>query len=118
VDDLPGPKGFSGSPSFRKGISEARMRAGIQRWVEMRSVIESGVGASSDYWADFDRAKGFEYENGYQQVYDAFYGADCIKVNKTGNSYTVDNGEHRIWLAKQMSVDQLPMRIVEKNSDE
>jgi exonuclease VII small subunit len=117
VADLPEPAGVSGGADFRK-ISEPEMRAGIEKLQEMRPVIESGPGASSDYWADYDRRRGLEYVGGYQRVYEAFYGDDCIKVNDDGGSYDIDNGRHRIWLAKRMGVGQLPMRIIKRKKYE
>lgn len=117
VADLPEPAGVSGGADFRK-ISEPEMRAGIEKLQEMRPVIESGLGASSDYWADYDRRRGMEYAGGYQRVYEAFYGDDCIKVNDDGGSYDIDNGRHRIWLAKRMGVGQLPMRVIKRKKYE
>ena len=113
VADLPEPGSISGSVDFRK-ISEPEMREGIKKLQEMKPVIESGLGASADYWADYDRRLGLEFAHGYQWVYEAFYGDDCIKVNNDGGSYDIDNGRHRIWLAKRMGVQQLPMRIVKR----
>lgn len=117
VADLPEPAGVSGSADFKK-VSEPEMRAGIEKLQEMRPVIESGLGANSDYWADYDRRRGLEYVGGYQRVYEAFYGDDCIKVNDDGGSYDIDNGRHRIWLAKRMGVRQLPMRIIKRKKYE
>jgi exonuclease VII small subunit len=116
VADLPDPDGISGGDDFRK-TTEAEMRSGISKLQEMRPLIESGVGASSDYWADYDKSRGLDFAGGYQRVYDAFYGIDCVKVNKDQNSYDIDNGRHRIWLAKRMGVEQLPVRIVERRSE-
>lgn len=113
VADLPDPEGISGQADFRKA-TEPEMRSGLRKLQEMRPVIESGAGNSSDYWADYDRRHGLEFADGYQRVYEAFYGMDCIKVNKDQNSYDIDNGRHRIWLAKQMGIEQLPIRIVER----
>jgi hypothetical protein len=114
VADLPEPEGISGATDFKK-ITEPEMRAGIEKLQEMRPAIESGLGASSDYWADYDRRRGLDFADGYQRVYEAFYGDDCIKVNNDGGAYDIDNGRHRIWLAKRMGVEQLPMRIVKRS---
>jgi exonuclease VII small subunit len=113
VADLPEPEGISGQADFRK-ITESRVRAGIEKLQEMKPLIEGGAGASSDYWADYDKRRGLGYAEGYQQVYDAFYGSDCIKVNNDQDAYDIDNGRHRIWLAKRMGVEQLPMRVVKR----
>lgn len=115
MPSLPAPEGISSAADFSK-VSESEMRAGLQRFQEMRPTIENGAGNNSDYWADQDRQRGLEYANGYQRIYDAFYGRDAIQVEKNGDNYDIINGRHRIWLAKQMGIDNLPMRVVEKES--
>ncbi len=115
VADLPDPSDISGSEDFKK-VPESEMRSGLMKLQEMRPLIENGTGASADYWADYDRKQGLDFANGYQRVYEAFYGDDFIRLNKHGDSYSIDNGRHRIWLAKRMGISQLPMQIVEKHS--
>lgn len=113
VSSLPKPEGISGSQDFIK-VPENEMRGGLLKLQEMRTRIESGEGASSDYWANLDRQNGRDYSQGYQRIYDAFYGRDAICINKDGNSYDIVNGRHRIWLAQQMGIDVLPMKVIEK----
>lgn len=110
VKDLPVPEGINDATDFKK-ISMERMSDGIMKLQEMKSTIEAGKGASTDYWADFDRQRGLEYVNGYQQVYDAFFGGDAIKVTFDGENYDITNGRHRIWLAKRLGISYLPMRV-------
>ena len=113
VSQLPALEGISSASDFSK-VPESEMRAGLQRFQEMRPVIESGAGNSSDYWAGQDRQRGLDYATGYQRIYEAFYGRDAIYVEKNGDNYDIINGRHRIWLAQQMGIDQLPMRISER----
>lgn len=113
VADLPNPEGIHNAGDFVK-VSEDDMRAGLQRLQEMRPTIESGVGASSDYWADVDKQQGMDYAHGYRRIYDAFYGQDAIRLCKDGDRYSIDNGRHRIWLAKQMGIASLPARVIER----
>ncbi|MCC6606683.1 MAG: hypothetical protein IT327_25975 [Anaerolineae bacterium] len=113
VNDLPVPEGISDAKDFKK-ISMDRMTNGIFKLQEMKSAISSGEGANSDFWADFDRQQGLEYSNGYQQVYDAFFGGDAIKVTFDGKNYDIVNGRHRIWLAKRLGIDFLPIRVTKK----
>jgi hypothetical protein len=117
VADLPEPEGISGSADFRK-VPADEMRAGLAKLAEMRPQIENGTGATIDYWADRDRQLGLDYHGGYQRIYEAFFGADCIKVNQDADRYDVDNGRHRIWLAKRLGVEQLPMRVVRRRVNE
>ena len=111
---LPVPEGISGAADFSK-VSESEMRAGLLRLQEMRPVIEDGRGNNSDYWYTQDQQHGLDYANGYQRIYEAFYGSDAIFINKDGDKYNIVNGRHRIWLAKQMGIFDLPMRVVEKS---
>lgn len=113
VHELPPPEGITSAADFQK-VSETEMRAGIRRLQEMRPTIEAGAGASSDYWREFDKTHGLEYAHGYQRVYDAFFGMDAIKVTADGKKYDIVNGRHRIWLAQQMGIDYLPMRVSRK----
>jgi hypothetical protein len=113
VKDIPNPDEIKNEDDFKK-VSMADMKAGIQRWQEMRSSIDSGAGNSSEYWSGIDRKRGLDYSSGYQRVYDAFYGQDALRVEKNGNNYDIINGRHRIWLAKQMGIDQLPVHLIEK----
>lgn len=66
----------------------------------MTPTITSGIGASSDYWAKHDRQKGLAYSEGYQKIYDAFYGGDAIKIDVDGSNFNIINGRHRIWLGQ------------------
>lgn len=113
VKDMPDPEGINGASDFYK-ISMEDMKQGLLRFQEMLPVITEGKGASSDYWAKIDAEKGIDHANGYQRVYDAFFGNDAIKVTFDGKSYDIINGRHRIWLAKQMGIDSLPMNITRK----
>jgi hypothetical protein len=98
---------------FRK-VSEATMRQGLLRLQEMRPAIESGAGANVDYWRQKDASLKLAYEDGYQRVYEAFYGHDAIRVEQEGATFTVVNGRHRLHLAQEMGIGSLPMRVVER----
>jgi hypothetical protein len=115
VAELPQPEGIEGSDDFKK-VSQADMEAGIQRLQEMRPAIEDGSGNSSDYWSHIDHQQGLTYEKGYQRIYDAFYGNSAIHICRDGQQIDIVNGRHRIWLAKQMGIQSLPARIVERRS--
>jgi hypothetical protein len=109
--DLPAIEDINGPGDFHK-VSLIEMQAGLQRLQEMLPVIQSGAGAGSDYWADYDRAHGLDYPNGSQRVYEAFYGQDAIRVECTGEGYDVIDGRHRIWLARRMGWVRLPVRVI------
>lgn len=106
IDDIQGPQDF-------KKVSEADMVDGLRKLSLMKWDIDQGTGRSSDYWRAFDEQEGLDHANGYQRVYDAFYGDDPIKLNKIGDQYEVINGRHRIWLAQQLGYHTLPARVSE-----
>lgn len=112
VRDLPNIDDIQGSQDFKK-ISEAEMVDGLHKLSLMKSDIDQGPGRSSDYWRKFDEQEGLDHANGYQRVYDAFYGGDAIRLNKIGDQYEVINGRHRIWLAQQLGYNALPASVNE-----
>lgn len=114
VNTLPDPQGISGDGDFRKVPSD-EMRAGLRRLQEMMPVIQSGDGADPDYWSHKDAALGLEHNDGYRRIYDAFYGDNAIRVTLDNGVYDIINGRHRIWLAKQMGITTLPVRLVERD---
>ena len=113
VDNLPYPDEIKNGDDFKK-VSLEEMKAGLNRLQEIRPIVEKGTGNSSDYWAKIDQQKGLNFSSGYQRIYDAFYGQDAIRVEKNGNTFDIINGRHRIWLAKQMGIEQLPIHLIEK----
>jgi len=112
INEIPIPKDIVGSQDFKK-VPIEEMRAGLERLKEMMPIIQSGVGAKKDYWVERDRQLGLDNFNGYVKIYDAFYGHDAIRVEKIDNKYDIINGRHRIWLAKQMGITNLPINLVE-----
>ncbi|MBM3239285.1 hypothetical protein FJZ31_23580 [Candidatus Poribacteria bacterium] len=115
VANLPMPEDISKDLDFQK-VPMDEMKAGLKMLQEMLPIIESGVGASKEYWAKRDNELGLDYPNGYLRIYEAFYGHDAIRVEKSGNNYDIVNGRHRIWLAKQMGIGKLPVSLVELES--
>ena len=115
LDKLPDVEDIFGAEDFMK-VSMKDMKAGLKRFQEMGKVIESGQGNNKEYWAKKDRQRGLDYPNGYQRIYEAFYGREPIRITKNGNQYTIENGRHRVWMAKKMGIKSLPVSLVEKES--
>ncbi len=113
LDALPLTEGIQGEEDFRK-VPIEEMRRGLLRLQEMLPTIECGEGVSSDDWAAQDRALGLAHAEGYQRIYDAFYGADAIRVVQEGERYDILNGRHRIWLAREMGIAALPMHVTRR----
>jgi len=113
ISNLPLPEGIQGSSDFKK-VEFDEMQNGLKKLQEMKPVIEQGIGDSRDYWADIDKKNGLDYPNGYQRVYEAFYGTEPIRIVKDGDQYDITNGRHRIWAAKQLGIKTLPLVLVER----
>jgi hypothetical protein len=45
------------------------------------------------------------------RVFDLYFGADHIRVEKIGDRFSVTNGRHRLWMAQQERVQALPVFI-------
>jgi hypothetical protein len=112
VDDLPIPEDISDASDFQK-VPIDEMKAGLKKLQEMLPVIESGVGASKEYWSKIDNERGLEHPDGYLHIYETFYGHEAIRVEKSGDKWDIVNGRHRVWLAKQMGISKLPVNLVE-----
>lgn len=113
VQKLSDVEGISDKSDFKKVLMKD-MKAGLIRYLEIRKVLDTGKGNSKDHWAEVDRKKDLSYPDGYQRIYEAFYGREPIRITKDGNKYTVENGRHRVWLAQQMGIRVLPASIVER----
>lgn len=43
-----------------------------------------------------------------------FYGEKAIRVTKVKGAYvSIDDGNHRVWLAKRMGIRTLPVRVID-----
>jgi len=113
LSELPDVDGISGASDFKK-VSMNEMKDGLQKLKHINNVMNQGNGNDSFYWSEFDKQKNLSYSDGYQRIYEAFYGGSAIKVTKDGNQYSITNGRHRIWLAKQLGIKLLPAIVVEK----
>jgi hypothetical protein len=67
------------------------------------------------YWHKHDQANGFVYSGSHSwaRTYDACYQYFKIEVEKYGEQYRPVSGFHRIFLAKQMGLEKLPVWLIE-----
>jgi hypothetical protein len=65
-------------------------------------------GGSIDELRARDAAEGRVGVRSYADTYSGFLGDSAIKIN---GDMTVSNGYHRIWVAKQMGLDSVPVRL-------
>jgi hypothetical protein len=106
IDDIHGPEDF-------QKVSVKEMEAGFEKLKEIMPMVELGAGTSSEFWRQKDQELGFVYENGYQKIYEVFYGSGAIKVAKYNNNYDIISGRHRIWLARKLGINTLPIKILD-----
>ncbi len=108
MDDM---EHVSGPEDFHK-ISYEEMKQGFHK---LREVVQPAVeeGHNVDYFRDLDQGLGVDYEHGYQRVYEAFYGDSAIRLEKSGDVYRVINGAHRLWVANQLNIQNVPARVIE-----
>jgi hypothetical protein len=93
----------------------------VEGFRKLNSVVLPGIqeGASGEDFSQMDDQQGLDYEHGYRRIYDAFYGAGAIHLNKLGeNSYDIDNGYHRIFVARDMGLETIPAKVAERVSKE
>jgi hypothetical protein len=89
--------------------------------VMMPKVInKDGYGAPSheywqDYWRKYDWVCGFQRwdSRSWAWAYRTFYGFDIVTVAKYRNHYDAVSGYHRLWLAKKMGFEMLPVWVIE-----
>ncbi|MFL7838466.1 MAG: hypothetical protein ACK2UR_05655 [Candidatus Promineifilaceae bacterium] len=111
VADLPWPDGIHGPQDFTK-ISYAEALHATEQLQQMKPLIDQGYG--SEDFKHLDQANGLNPENGLERVYKLYYGDDKITAFKDGDNYFIDHGRHRIFAAKQVGIDTLPVFLVEK----
>ncbi|MBP1468940.1 hypothetical protein EYB53_024745 [Candidatus Chloroploca sp. M-50] len=100
----------TGSQDFRK-VSVQEMIEGFHK---LQHVVAPAVaqGADGDDFAQMDAAQGLDYAHGYQRIFDAFYGDSHIRLEKIGTTYTIINGQHRLFIARQLGVKAVPASVV------
>lgn len=98
-----------GAGDFKK-VSPQTMREGFQK---LQDVVIPAVakGADADYFARLDASQGLDNASGYLHIYHVFYGDNCIRLDKVGNKYTVTNGYHRLFIARQLGITSVPARV-------
>jgi hypothetical protein len=100
------------SDDFRK-VSKEEMIEGFKK---LDSIVAPAVrrGADNDYFRRLDQAEGLSYQNGYQRIYEAFYGDSSIRLERDGEVYGVVNGAHRLYVARELGRESVPARVIER----
>lgn len=96
-----------------KKVPYETMRVGVQRLIDViRPAVQNG--ANADYFREMDSIQGLNYEHGYLRVYEAFYGNEPVRLEKLGDTYKVVNGYHRLKIAQEMGLTDIPALVNEK----
>jgi hypothetical protein len=102
IEHVRGPEDF-------KKMSMADMRVALNL-LEGRVQQAVASGAAREDLEALDRARGLTGASvNHAGVYDLFYGSDKIRLDRNSDgTYSITNGGHRIWLARQMGITELP----------
>jgi len=78
-------------------------------------IIKKTFHEHSSYFSRLDRQAGRSYEEGLQRVYEAFFGADHIRLSRFKGSqlWGIDNGRHRIQIARDLGWKFIPAKTIE-----
>lgn len=112
VADLPEPEGVNGPDDFDHHISWEDAKSASEQLPGIQQEMKSGK-SKEDFIAE-DRKKGLDYAHGKERIFDLYYGSDPITVDKAGDKFTIISGRHRIYAAKAVGLDSLPVRLREK----
>jgi len=104
----------TGPQHFHK-VSPQDMIEGFQK---LQQVVMPAVaqGADGDYFAHLDTAQGLAYVHGYQRIFDVFYGDEAIRLEKLGGTYHIINGQHRLFLARQLGIKAIPALVTTRQA--
>lgn len=100
--------------TFHK-LSEAEVQAGFSMLSdEVLPALKRDITYSTHHFAQHDLEKGRSYADGAQRVYEAFFGMDCVILDKGrgDGQYGVTNGRHRIYVARALGWPAIPAKIV------
>ncbi len=90
--------------------------AEMSAWYEkLQRVVAPGLaqGATGDDFQRLDESLGLQRPNGYQTVFEVFYGGDAIRLTPArGGGYLADAGLHRLYVARQLGLPGVPAHIV------
>jgi hypothetical protein len=110
IDDSDSP--VNSPEDFRKVSYDEVVRGSRTLQNELQPAVQNG--ADKEYFEKLDKQRGIDYPNGSTRIYEAFYGDNAIKLNKIGDRYYVENGYHRIFVAKELGIARIPALVIEK----
>lgn len=113
VADLPDPDGVNSPDDFNHHISWEDAKSAALQLPQIQKEVALGK-TGDDFYAE-DQAAGLDWQHGRKRVYDLYYSdTDPIQVDKDGGRYTINSGRHRIYAAKALGLETVPMLVREK----
>lgn len=107
-DDLPIEDGFT-------KVSKAIMENGFSILKkDVLPALQSEQNDPQNYFLSLDQKNGKNEETGILRIYQAFFGNDCIALDKGrgDGKYGVSSGRHRIAVAKSLGWTAVPAKII------
>ena len=100
----------NGAEDFGKGYTPADLEWAHEAFV---GVIVPGVakGLSLDDFRARDQREGKMGTRSYADTYSGFFGDSKITLDASGSNFTVVNGYHRVWVARNMGLDAVPAKV-------
>ncbi|MCO5067978.1 MAG: hypothetical protein M9910_04715 [Kiritimatiellae bacterium] len=97
-------------------VAYDEMRSGAQRFVEhvLPVVAKDPSHATSEHFAELDRAAGVTYEHGLQRVFEAYLGRWTpiyLCRGQTDERFSITNGRHRIKVASDLGWTAVPAQV-------
>lgn len=97
--------------AFNKGYSVEDLKWAFHALHEVvLPALASGLG--EDYFRQRDAREARQGVRSYSDTFSGFLGGDAICLAPRNGSYTVVNGYHRIWVAREMGLSRVPARVV------
>jgi hypothetical protein len=109
IDDSDSP--VRGPNDFAK-IDYLQMKAGVRTFFAeiWPNVLK---GAKRDFFENLDKDRKLEGPQRFSNLYDVFFGLSAIRLEKHGDKYSVINGYHRLFLARELGITEIPASVVE-----
>jgi hypothetical protein len=112
LNDIDLSDSYLKSDADYKKVAREEMVLGLKR---LEEVVRPAVlkGADADYFYALDEAQGLDPAHGYHNLYLVFYSNNsCIKLERVGDKYHVNNGYHRLAVARELGLTTIPAQVV------
>ncbi len=114
VKDLPAPDDVNSPDDFHHHISWDDAKTASEQLPGIQADVNAGKTAED--FSREDENNGLDWKSGNRRIYDLYYGNDPVVVDKDGNDYTIVSGRHRIFIAKELGLETIPAKVIEKVS--